>query len=109
MVDLQENVAEFEKRGVTMVAISVDDVPTSEKWAKRRGFTFTLASDPEMKLIDRFGIRNRNTPDLALHAIYIVDKDGDVFYRKVARRRAYSNELADAVDHFRGKWRPKKR
>lgn len=99
--------AEFEKRNATVVAISVDPVPTTFGWAKVKGFTFRLASDPEMKIIDRFGIRNPNQTDLALHAIYIVDRDGDVFYRKVARRRAYSQELLAAIDHYRGVWRPK--
>ncbi len=99
--------AEFQKRNASVVAISVDPVPATFGWAKLKGFTFRLASDPKMEIIDRFGIRNRNQPDLALHAIYIVDKDGDVFYRKVARRRAYSGELLAAIDHYRGVWRPK--
>ena len=59
-----------------------------------------------MSLIDRFGLRNRKQTDLSLHAVYIVDADRQVLYRKVARRRAYSNELVDAVDHYRGLWRP---
>ncbi len=81
-------------------------MPTSFAWAKTRGFEFPLAADPDMKLIDRFGIRNPNQTDLALHAIYIVDRDGDVFYRKIGRRRAYSTELLSAIDHYRGEWVP---
>ena len=36
--------------------------------------------------------------DLALHAIYILEPDGTVFYRKIARRRARSRELLYAID-----------
>ena len=95
-----------------IVAISVDTVAESNEWKAKKGWdqpapgTFTFASDAPMTLIDRFGIRNRKQPDLALHAVYIVDAERKVLYRKVARRRAYSNELLDAVDHHRGLWRP---
>jgi peroxiredoxin len=99
--ELQKAVGEFKKRGARLVALSVDPVETSRRWAKKRGFTFELIADTEMKIIDRFGIRNKKQPELALHAIYIMDADGRVFYRKIARRRAYSPELLDAIDYFR--------
>lgn len=99
--ELQENEAAFAKRGAKMVAISVDPVTTSTKWAKKRGFTFEIAADPEMKIIDGFKIRNPQDKKLSLHAIFIVDEEGKVFYRKVARRRAKSKELLDALDHHK--------
>jgi peroxiredoxin len=84
-----------------LAAISVDPPPTSLAWKKERGFTFTLLSDPKMKVIeDLMHIRNPQEPELAIHAIYIVDSQGKVFYRKVGRRRALSNELLAAIDHF---------
>ncbi len=47
---------------------------------------------------------NPDTPELSLHAIYIVDPQGRVFYRKIARRRAYADELLDAIDYHFGPW-----
>jgi hypothetical protein len=58
-------------------------------------------------VIGQFGLINPDERELSLHAIYIVDKDGKVFYRKVARRRAYSDELLDALDYHAGTYRPK--
>ncbi|MCX4242216.1 redoxin domain-containing protein [Paraliomyxa miuraensis] len=106
--DLQAHLAEFDERGVSLVVISVDEPEDSLPWAQKKGLTVPLASDPELALIRRFGLENRDQPGLALHAVYIVDEDGKVFYRKVARRRPYSQEFLDAIDyHYRerdGRW-----
>lgn len=37
--------------------------------------------------------------DLSLHAVYLLDPDGTIFYRKIARRRAYPPEFLDAIDY----------
>jgi peroxiredoxin len=88
----------FENRGVPVVAISVDPPEVSRDWAEKKGFSFTLAADPEMQVIDAYHLRNPDTPGLALHAVYIVQPDGSISYRKVARRRARSREILYALD-----------
>lgn len=90
-----------------MVGISVDDPADTIPWTERKGITFTLLSDPTQRVIDGFGLVNTDAPELSLHAIYIIDGDGKVFYRKVARRRAYSDELLDALDYHAGTYRPR--
>jgi len=47
----------------------------------------------------------QDRPELSLHAIYIIDRDGKVFYRKVARRRSHPDELLDALDYHAGTYR----
>lgn len=99
---------QFDERSTSIVAVSVDVPSDSLAWAEKKGLTLPLASDPELALIRRFGLENPDVPDLALHAVYIVDEEGKVFYRKIARRRAYSQEFLDAIDyHYRdrdGRW-----
>lgn len=90
-----------------MVGISVDDPADTVPWADKKGFTFPMLSDPQQRIIGKFGLINEDEPELSLHAIYIVDGAGKVFYRKVARRRAYSDELIDALDYRAGSYRPK--
>ena len=96
--------ADFDERGVTVFAVSVDVPENSVPWAEKKGLTMPLGSDPDMKLIRQFGLVNPDVPDLALHAVYIVDKEGEVFYRKIARRRAYSREFLAAIDYHYGRW-----
>ena len=69
---------------------------------ERLGLTFDLASDPQQTVVKAFGVQNPSTRELAIHAVYIVDTDGTVLYRKVGRRRPVSAELIDAIDVFRG-------
>lgn len=89
---------------MSIVAISVDVPSDTLPWAQKKGLTMPLASDPQQEIILRFGISNPDAPELALHAVYIVDEDGKVFYRKVARRRPYSQEFLDAIDYRYGRW-----
>ncbi len=81
-----------------MVLVSVDPLETSKEFSDKLGLTFAVASDPEMKVIDTYGVRNQDVPELALHSIFMVDREGKVFYRKIARRRAKSQELLYALD-----------
>ncbi len=86
--------------------ISVDPLETSKEFADKLGLTFAVASDPEMKVIDTYGVRNKDVPELALHAIFLIDQAGKVFYRKIARRRAKSQELLYALDRAPAKCCP---
>ena len=94
--------ARFERRGVSLVALSVDLPTDSLGMIERLGLSFPLGSDPEQRVVRAFGVQNPDTQELALHAVYIVDADGRVIYRKVARRRPVSAELIDAIDAHRG-------
>ncbi len=71
---------------------------------RRLGLEFPVLSDPSLRVVRAFGLENPEVGELSLHAIYMVDQDASVFYRKVARRRPYSPELFDAVDHHRGEY-----
>jgi len=85
------------------VAISVDTPENTMPWVEKKGWTMPMASDPELKIIRSFELENPDVPELSLHAVYIIDEQGKVFYRKVARRRAYSKEFLDAVDYHYGR------
>ena len=91
--------SEFDARGVTVLALSVDPPEVSLPWVEKKGFTFPVACDPELKVIRDWGLENTDVGDLSLHAVYLMDPDGTVFYRKVARRRAYPPEFLDAIDY----------
>jgi peroxiredoxin len=94
--------SEFEARGVTVVMVSVDPPEVTLPWATKKGFTFALAGDPALEVIRGWHIENEEVGDLSFHAVFVVDTDGKIFYRKVGRRRALSDELLDAVDYHYG-------
>ena len=83
-----------------MVALSIDPPGVTVPWITQVGLTMPMLSDPEMKVIEGlFHVRNPKEPDLAIHAIYLIDTDGRIFYRKIGRRRPRSPELLDAFDY----------
>jgi len=69
---------------------------------ERLGLGFELGSDADQAVVKAFGVQNPDTQELALHAVYIIDQAGEIFYRKVALRRPASAELIDAIDAFNG-------
>lgn len=71
---------------------------------ERMGLAYPLGSDPDQAVVEAFGVQNPDTNELALHAVYIVDTDRRIFYRKVALRRPTSNELIDAIDYHAGNY-----
>ena len=68
----------------------------------RLGLNFVVASDQNQRVIQQFHIQNPDTRELALHAVYIIDDQGQIYYRKVGLRRPVSAELIDAIDAHRG-------
>ena len=100
--ELQHQLERFNRRGVTILALSVDEPEASEAMVERMGLSFVLASDANQEVIRAFRVQNPDTRELAIHAVYIVDHDASVFYRKVGLRRPVSQELIDAVDAYRG-------
>lgn len=100
--ELQSQIARFERRNAQIVAMSVDPADDSLAMIRRLGLSFEVGSDPNQRVIQLFRVQNPDTRELALHAVYIVGRDGEIFYRKVGLRRPLAAELIDAIDAHRG-------
>ena len=100
--ELQSQLKRFKRRGASVVALSVDRPSESTAMIERMGLAFPIASDAKQTVLKAYGVQNPTTQELALHAVYIIDRDSTIFYRKVARRRPTSNELIDAIDYHSG-------
>jgi len=48
----------FQKKGIIIVAISVDNADESRALAERRNLSFSLLSDPGRKVISRYGVND---------------------------------------------------
>jgi len=54
--DFRDNMAAFNKLGVTVIGISKDSLKSHENFAKKFGLTFPLASDEDGNACERFGV-----------------------------------------------------
>lgn len=92
---LAAHAAEFAKAGYNLVAVSRDTCGSHQKYAAKKGITYTLVSDPE----DRFAQATESIVEKSMYgrkftgparAAYVLDRDGTVL--AVA-------EKVDTADH----------
>ncbi len=102
--ELQNQLERFGKRGATVVALSVDPVKESGSLIRRLKLSYDVVSDETQQVMQAYRVQNPDTRELALHAVFIVDENREVVYRKVASRRPLSQELLDAIDYHYGQY-----
>jgi len=83
-VELQQNIAEFQKLGLSVVGLSYDTAAILRNFAERKSIRFPLLSDPDSKVIRQLGILNEEVPkDSPVFGIpypgtYILDAKGTI-------------------------------
>ena len=84
---LQSRHDEFEKRGVTVFAISADPVETNAQVVRDLGLQFRILSDSQLTAIDAFGLRDPGAgvegKDIARPATFLLDEQGVVRWRNL--------------------------
>ena len=82
MRGIEENLERFQAAGVRPVAISVDPPEVSENLRRKRGFTFTILSDPKAEVIRRYDLLHAGAGpeghDISRPAEFLVDRSGTV-------------------------------
>jgi peroxiredoxin len=104
--DIQAIYDDIRFREMSVVAISADPRDDSTNWIKEQQFTFPMAVDVELNFIKRVRLEHPERA-VAIHAIYMIDQKGKIFYAKVGGRRPTPQELLDAIDYHKGNWPPK--
>lgn len=81
----QSERAEFERRGVQLLAISVDSIYSHGVWAAVRGLEFPLLADfhPKGAVARRYNVW-REQDGFSERALYVVDGDGIIQYAHVS-------------------------
>lgn len=82
--------------------MSVDPPETSRELAASQGFTFPLVSDPELTLIDAFGVRHDVQEGMAIArpAVFVIDADGRIAWRDLTddwRVRVRPEQVLDVL------------
>jgi peroxiredoxin len=95
----------FEKRGVRLVAISVDPVDRTAAHSRKMGYTFTFLSDADAAVIKRYDVLHRGAgpkgEDIARPAEFYVDASGSVRWVNLTENiavRARPEQALAAID-----------
>jgi peroxiredoxin len=79
---------DFEKLGVRIIGISVDDQEHArEAWEKAGAKKFTMLSDPGVKVIRLYGLlheKGHGESDIALRTTLLIDPEGRESWRRVS-------------------------
>jgi peroxiredoxin len=102
----QQRLSEFEAHGVRVVGISVDPPEINRRQSKKLGYTFTLLSDPEAKVIRRYDVLHRGAgprrADIARPAEFLIDADGVVRWVNLTDNIAVRARPEQALEAFEG-------
>lgn len=81
----QQELGEFESRGVDVVGISVDSIYSHGAWAAARGITIPLLADfhPKGEVARRYQVW-RDPDGFSERALYIIDSDGVIRHAHVS-------------------------
>ena len=92
----QQELDEFTRRGVQLVAVSVDSIYSHGAWAAVRGLTFPLLSDfhPRGEVARRYGVW-RESDGFSDRALFVLDADGVIRWAHVSPR---VEQLPDIYD-----------
>lgn len=102
---MQLNLAELRKRGVEVLAISGDSPEESRKMAESAGIEFPLLSDPDLTVVDLYGLRHDGASidgsSAARPATFLIDEQGAVRWKELTenwRIRLRPERVFEALD-----------
>jgi peroxiredoxin len=103
----QDQLPEFTKRGIKVVAISVDPPATTRQHLARTGWTYTFLSDPEAKAIKAYDLVHPVGENMVIArpAEFLVDPTGTVRWRDLTedlRVRTRPEKVLEVFDSLAG-------
>jgi peroxiredoxin len=99
-VHVRDNIEEFEKRNVTLVAISAEDPAILKKYLRFHKFPFTVVNDQDRKLIRQMGIAQdtdtfRGTIPLPVNIV--IDPEGIMRFVYIGEPEDGNAEIEDML------------
>ena len=82
LVELQKGIKQIKATGTQVVGISYDAPDVLEKFSKQAKIGFPLLSDKGSKVIDAYGVRNKQArgrgADIPHPITFVIDKQGKI-------------------------------
>ena len=110
LMDLNGRVAEVERRGYRIAAISYEKPPVNAGFIENRGIKYTLLSDPTSEIIDRYNLRDpQYQPGSRAYGvprpiIFVLDRNGVIkakLYEETYKTRPPVGLVIETLDKLR--------
>ncbi len=106
---MQGSLEAFTKRGVKIVAVSVDPPDTTRAHAKKQGYIFTFLADEKMEVIRAWDfVHGGGNPlsggDISRPAEFLIDPSGVIRWRNLSptyRERLKAEEALKVIDEIK--------
>jgi peroxiredoxin len=107
LIEINGGVAEIEKRGFNIAALSYDSPETLADFAAKRHIDFTFLSDPKSEVIDRFKLRDPQYPagsrayGVPRPIIFVLDPQGVIkakLYEESYKNRPPVSQVIAKID-----------
>ena len=105
---MNQNISEFEKREIIVIAISTDRIGPLKKLAEKEGYKFRVISDADTKISKEYNVFGRPIDydmikfELAIPTSYLIDSNGKIVWRYVGNKtdRPSIKAILEAIDQI---------
>lgn len=98
LCDYRDGIEAFDGLGVRVVGISKDDARSHRAFKEKHGLPFTLLSDPDLAVAERYHSRGM----LGMkRSVFLVDQDGLVRYRHVESLSIFRRAREELIEVIR--------
>lgn len=84
---MQSRYTQIRELDAEIIAVCTDSPEDNARVAKNAGLGFSILSDPDLKMIDAYGVRHEGASidgdDVARPAVFIINKNGQVVWRMI--------------------------
>lgn len=103
---MNQNITEFEKRDIIVIAISTDRVGPLKKLAEKEDYKFRVISDADAKISKEYNVFGKPIDydmikfELAIPSSYLIDSNGKIVWRYVGNKtdRPLIEAIIEAID-----------
>lgn len=95
----QQEIEEFERRGVQLIGVSVDSIYSHGAWAAARGISFPLLADfhPKGEVARRYGVW-REQDGFSDRSLFLIDAEGRIAYKHISPQLHHIPDIYDLFD-----------
>lgn len=104
---LNQNIIEFEKKGVILIAISTDRIRPLKMLAEKENYKFLVIPDEDAKISKEYNVFGKPIDydmiktELAIPTTYLIDSNGKIVWRYVGTKtdRPSIEAIMEAIDN----------